>query len=142
MESIKHKMMCLQRETSEAYGKSHQLQDEGNTYIKEAARYEKLVIEINKEINRVEDNLDSYLTSFKEMSEKLEVTNKEGNDYELQVSALKRRIALVEEERGRISEKQTDSENKLEEYQQVTKLQLRFISLLVILPSNITSQKI
>ena len=39
------------------------------------------------------------MTSTKEMSEKLEVTSKEANDFELQVGALKRRIALVEGER-------------------------------------------
>ena len=54
------------------------------------------------------------------MSEKLEIADKEGNDFELQVSALKRRIALVEEEKRRINEKQSESEAKLEEYQDVS----------------------
>jgi len=75
MESIKHKMMCLQRETSDAFGKAEKLQLEGDKYVKEADKYEKLVIEINKEINRVEDTLDANLTSYKEMSEKLELTD-------------------------------------------------------------------
>ena len=114
MESIKHKMQCLQKETSDAYEKAQQLDQEGEQFVAEFEKFEKLILEINKgkifgkwkavfhiflEINAVEDKLDSHMTSSKEMSEKLEVTSKEANDFELQVGALKRRIALVESER-------------------------------------------
>ena len=119
MESIKHKMMCLQRETSDAFQKAEQLQYEGSKFIKECDKFDKLILEINKEINQKEDNLDCHLTSYKELSEKLEITSKEGNEFELQVKALKRRVALVEGERQRTAEKQKESECKLEEYQAI-----------------------
>ena len=117
MESIKHKMQLLQKETTDAFEKAAQLDGEGEQFVHECEKFEKLILEINKgislyslrvlycftfysqEINAVEDKLDCHMTSTKEMSEKLEVTSKEANDFELQVGALKRRIALVEGER-------------------------------------------
>jgi hypothetical protein len=56
------------------------------------------------------------------MAEKLEVTNKTGNDFELQMGALKRRKALVQEEKKRCETKSSDSERKLTEYQEVSSI--------------------
>ena len=50
---------------------------------------------------KVEDNLDITMSAQKETADKLEIADKESIDAELQVGALKRRLALLEEEASR-----------------------------------------
>ena len=50
---------------------------------------------------QVEDNLDITMSAQKETADKLEIADKESIDAELQVGALKRRLALLEEEASR-----------------------------------------
>ena len=50
--------------------------------------------------------MDQYLTEIKENQDKLEIVNKESIEAELQVSALRRRLALAEEEKRRADDKQ------------------------------------
>ena len=68
--------------------------------------------EINKEINAVEDDLDHDLTEYKEVHEKLETVQKESREAELQVNALRRRLALAEEEKTRCEEKTWEAQDK------------------------------
>ena len=127
MESIKHKMASLQkyctnknlflkfltRETRDAADVKQRLLDEASSFQNTAEKYEKLIIEINKEINSVEDELDRDLTEYKDIQEKLEIAQKESREAELQVSALRRRLALAEEEKHRCEEKTLLTQQKL-----------------------------
>ena len=72
-----------------------------NKRWKAASKFEKEVDTIQREIAKVEDNLDIAMSSTKETADKLELADKEAIDAELQVGALKRRLALLEEEASR-----------------------------------------
>ena len=66
-----------------------------------AAKFEKEVDEIQRKIAKVEDQLDIAMSFTKDTADKLEIADKESIDAELQVGALKRRVALLEEESAR-----------------------------------------
>ena len=100
------------RETRDAAGVKQHLLDEANNYQSNCERYEKKIIEINKEINAVEDDLDHDLTEYKDVHAKLEIAEKESREAELQVNALRRRLALAEEEKMRCEEKTWEAEDK------------------------------
>lgn len=51
MESIKHKMQLLQKETTDAFEKAAQLDGEGEQFVHECEKFEKLILEINKGIS-------------------------------------------------------------------------------------------
>ena len=48
MESIKHKMQLLQKETTDAFERAAQLDGEGEQFVSECEKFEKLILEINK----------------------------------------------------------------------------------------------
>merc|ERR1739848_485633 len=66
-----------------------------------AKKFEKEVYEIQRKITKVEDELDITISKTKDTSEKLEIADKEAIDAELAAAALKRRVALLEEEADR-----------------------------------------
>merc|ERR1719443_2040764 len=82
---------------------------------KAAAKFEKEVDEIQRKIAKVEDQLDIAMSSTKDTADKLEVADKESIDAELQVGALKRRLALLEEEAARNKSKLQENIEKCNE---------------------------
>ena len=101
MESIKHKMDTMVKEKDAAIEKAMGFEAETGDLVKAAAKFEKEVDEIQRKIAKVEDNLDITMSAQKETADKLEIADKESIDAELQVGALKRRVALLEEESAR-----------------------------------------
>merc|ERR1712130_307187 len=119
MESIKHKMECLVKEKDEAAVKADEAEKIAAQFTSEANRYEKEVDKTQRAIAKVEDQLDETISSHKNTQDRLEVVDKEVVDAELQVGALKRRIALLEEETGRSGARL--KETQLEEAQEIAK---------------------
>ena len=130
MESIKHKMDTMVKEKEAATDKANSLEAEAQEYEKTAAKFEKEVSEIQRKIAKVEDDLDITISVTKDTAEKLELADKvsfrrehfliykiwrhrrdfylffqEAVDAELQAGALKRRLALLEEETMRNKER-------------------------------------
>jgi len=101
MESIKHKMDTMVKEKDAAISRATGFEAEAEELEKTAQKFEKEVSEIQRKIAKVEDQLDITISSTKETGERLEVADKESIDAELQVGALKRRLALLEEESAR-----------------------------------------
>ena len=66
MESIKHKMECLQREAVEAHKVKQKFLNDEENFSKQAIKYEKLILEVTKEINSEEEKLDQSLTEIKD----------------------------------------------------------------------------
>ena len=66
MESIKHKMQCLQNEAVEAHKIKQKYLNEEHEFSKQAEKYEKLILQVTKEINQEEEKLDKNLTEIKE----------------------------------------------------------------------------
>ena len=102
MESIKHKMDTMVKEKDSATEKAIALEAETKEYQKTGAQFEKEVSDVQRKIAKVEDELDITISSTKDTAEKLELADKEAVDAELQAGALKRRLALLEEETARV----------------------------------------
>ena len=69
-----------------------------NTICIKHRKYEKMILEITKEINSEEELLDANLTSFKDIQEKLEIAQKESVEAELQAwfsTKINRKILMV-----------------------------------------------
>jgi len=113
MESIKHKMECLVREKDEANQRAEQAETEGGQFEVEAQRYEKEVDKVQRAIAKLEDQLDETISCHKTTQDRLEVVDKEVVDAELQVGALKRRIALLEEETQRNTQRLQENLEKI-----------------------------
>jgi len=101
MESIKHKMDTMVKEKDAAVEKAVGFESETGEFEKAASKFEKEVDDIQRKIAKVEDQLDICMSSTKDTADKLEIADKEAIDAELQVGALKRRLALLEEESAR-----------------------------------------
>ena len=101
MESIKHKMDTMVKEKDAAVEKAVGFESETVSLEKSATKFEKEVDEIQRKIAKVEDQLDICMSSTKETADRLEIADKEAIDTELQGGALKRRVALLEEEAAR-----------------------------------------
>merc|ERR1711931_445979 len=71
--------------------------------------FEKEVNEIQIRIAKIEDQLDITMSNTKDTSDKLEIADKEAIDAELQIGALRRRFALLEEEAARNNSKLQDN---------------------------------
>ena len=102
MESIKHKMDTMVKEKDAATEKAVALEAEASEYEKTGTKFEKEVSDVQRKIAKVEDELDITTSATKDTAEKLEHADKEAVDAELQAGALKRRLALLEEECARV----------------------------------------
>jgi len=105
MESIKHKMDTMVKEKDGATERAIAFEADSGEYEKTALKFEKEVNDVQRKIAKVEDALDNTISGTKDTAEKLELADKEAVDAELQAGALKRRLALLEEEGSRVKER-------------------------------------
>ena len=124
-------MECLVREKEDASNRATEAEKIGAEFETEANRYEKEVDKTQRAIAKIEDSLDVTISTHKETQDKLEIIDKEVVDAELQVGALKRRIALLEEETGRSS---TRLKENLEKISTIERVKL----LIVLIPQKST----
>ena len=115
MESIKHKMDTMVKEKDAAVTRATNFETEAEELEKTAQKFEKEVSEMQRKIAKVEDQLDITISSTKETAERLEIADKESIDAELQVGALRRRVALLEEESARNKAKLQENIEKCNE---------------------------
>ena len=101
MESIKHKMDSMVKEKEVATTRADTFEAESSEFEKVATKFEKEVSDVQRKIAKTEDTLDINISTTKDTAEKLELADKEVVDAELQAGALKRRVALLEEESAR-----------------------------------------
>merc|ERR1712088_7781 len=86
MDSVKNKMESLVKDKEEATKLAETLNNE-------------------RDIAKLEMELDDVITATASANEKLEVASKTASDAELEVSALVRRVQLLEEETKRVTER-------------------------------------
>ena len=95
-------MDTMVKEKDVATEKAVAFESELSEYEKAASKYDKEVNDVQRKIAKVEDELDITISATKDTAEKLELADKEAVDAELQAGALKRRLALLEEEGARV----------------------------------------
>jgi len=106
-------MEALVKEKQESTEKAEGLEADKKKLDEECANYDKKINDVNKEIAALEDELDKTVTKTADGSEKLEAASKTASDFELEVSALVRRVQLLEEETVRVNERLSEVVSKL-----------------------------
>lgn len=113
MESIKNKMESLVKEKEDCTKTAEALEEEVQGFKSKANECEKKVSEDERIISNLEGDLDDTMTNQLKAHEKLEVAQKTAADAELEVSALVRKIQLLEEETTRVNDRLNEVLEKL-----------------------------
>merc|ERR1712226_1084263 len=100
------------KEKEAATKKAVQLEAEAKEFEAAGSKFEKEVSDVQRKIAKLEDELDITVSSTKDTQEKLELADKDVVDAELQAGALKRRLALLEEETARVKERLQENVEK------------------------------
>jgi len=113
MESIKNKMESLVKEKEDSTEKAEALEADINSLKQKAVDHEKKSTENERLISNLEGELDTCLTATADAHEKLEEATKVASDAELEVSALLRRLQLLDDETARVTERLDEVLEKL-----------------------------
>ena len=117
MEAIKLKMDALVKDKLELLKASASSEETTKDFDSKCRESEKQIRTLEKAIANTEDNLDTTLTNYIEATEKLETAQATATASELDVSALNRKIKLIEEESARVEERYKETIAKLSEYE-------------------------
>jgi len=113
MDSVKNKMESLVKDKEDATKVAEGLEDTQKQLNEKCANFDKQIHENEKEIARLEMELDDVITATASAHDKLEIASKTATDAELEVCALVRRVQLLEEETTRVTERLTEVVDKL-----------------------------
>jgi len=113
MESIKNKMESLVKEKDDATKLAEGLEADATKLKDQENEHGKKITEAERFISNLEAELDDATTATASAHEKLEVAAKTASDAELEVSALVRRIQLLEDETKRVNERLNEVLDKL-----------------------------
>lgn len=106
-------MESLVKEKDESTAIAEGLEQDAIGLKEKQTTYEKKITEDERNISNLEGELDDTVTSTIAAHEKLEVAAKTASDAELEVSALVRRIQLLEEETKRVNERLSEVLDRL-----------------------------
>lgn len=106
-------MESLVKDKEEATKHAESLEDDKKQLDVKCNGFDKSIHDNEKEIARLEMELDDVITATTSAHEKLEIASKTASDAELEVSALVRRLQLLEEETTRVTERLTEVVDKL-----------------------------
>jgi len=113
MESIKNKMESLVKEKEESTTLAQDLESDVQKLKDAEGSHQKRITELEREIGHCEGALDDNMTATATAHEKLEVAAKTATDAELEVSALVRRIQLLDDETKRVNDRLKEILDKL-----------------------------
>jgi chromosome segregation ATPase len=113
MESIKNKMEQLVEEKQKATETAEGLEADKVKLEERCQNFERSIDKVNKDIANLENELDTTVTATIAASESLESASITASDFELEVSALVRRVQLLEEETTRVNERLNEVVAKL-----------------------------
>lgn len=106
-------MESLVKEKDDSISTSEALENDVKDFVNKAKEYDKNISEKEKMISNLEIQLDDTMTKTIQKNEKLEVASKTASDSELEVSALVRRVQLLDEETTRVNERLIEVLDKL-----------------------------
>jgi len=106
-------MESLVKEKEESTQKAEALEADINDLKQKAQDYERKSTENERMISNLESELDTCLTATADAHEKLEDATKVASDAELEVSALLRRLQLLDDETARVTERLDEVLEKL-----------------------------
>jgi len=117
MEAIKQKMDALVTEKKQLLGDAQACEDVIAEQKKIGESFSKDIRASEKAINKFEENLDDTMTAQVTALEKLEEATTTASHAELEVSALERKIKLLEDEQSKVDERYKQTIAKLAEYE-------------------------
>jgi len=117
MEAVKHKMDSLVLEKKRLIEEALAYENEVSKYKEEADQFDKKVRNLEKDISKTEEALDDAMTASVAASEKLEEATTTASHAELEVSALVRKIKLLEDESVKVDERYRETISKLTDYE-------------------------
>merc|ERR1712024_143014 len=106
-------MESLVKEKEESTQKAEALEADINDLKQKAQDHERKSTENERMISNLESELDTCLTATADAHEKLEDATKVASDAELEVSALLRRLQLLDDETARVTERLDEVLEKL-----------------------------
>lgn len=110
-------MTVLTQETETAMKRSRAANADMKNEMDRFESYEDEVYSAQKKVAQLEEELDQAATNIKLSSERAEENDKVIVDLELQITALNRRISLLDDEKKRFSEKTRINTSKLAEFE-------------------------
>jgi len=113
MESIKNKMEALVSEKEEKTKQAIALEDDKAQFDAKSSTYDRQINDVNKKIASLEEELDNVITDTVKANENLDAATNTANDSELEVSALVRRVQLLEEETTKVNSRLEEVLEKL-----------------------------
>jgi len=108
MESVKHKMEDLVNRKEEALAIAIGFENAMSSLADKKSKLDADITKAERQINVFEEQLDSTVTKTLNDCERLEIADRTATDAELEVSALVRRVQLLEEETVRVNERLVD----------------------------------
>merc|ERR1712088_153109 len=113
MDSVKNKMESLVKDKEEATKLAETLENDRVLLDEKCQKSVTGISNNERDIAKLEMELDDVITATASANEKLEVASKTASDAELGVSALVRRVQLLEEETKRVTERLAEVVDKL-----------------------------
>jgi len=113
MESVKHKMETMISQQQQALQEALTLEQDTKVLKESSSNHDKEIKILERDIAKLEEELDLALTETDQKTEKLEEANKIATAAEQEVQSLERKIALIEDETKRIQSRLLDTTKKL-----------------------------
>jgi chromosome segregation ATPase len=117
MEAVKHKMDALVTEKKKLIESANKCEEEMKIYKGKGDETDKGIRSVEKLISKAEESLDDTMTANVTAAERLEEAETTASHAELEVSALSRKIRLLEDEQSKVDERYKETVSKLADYE-------------------------
>merc|ERR1712110_159371 len=113
-EAVKHKMDALVTEKKKLIESANKCEEEMKIYKGKGDETDKGIRSVEKLISKAEESLDDTMTANVTAAERLEEAETTASHAELEVSALSRKIRLLEDEQSKVDERYKETVSKLD----------------------------
>lgn len=117
MEAVKHKMDDLVTQKKTLVEAANKFEADINTFKSKGDETDKAIRAVEKQISKAEESLDDTMTANVTASERLEEAEQTASHAELEVSALVRKLKLLEDESKKVDDRYKETVSKLAEYE-------------------------
>jgi len=117
MEAVKHKMDDLVTQKKTLVETANKYEADINVYKAKGDETDKGIRAVEKQISKAEECLDDTMTANVTASERLEEAEQTASHAELEVSALVRKLKLLEDESKKVDDRYKETVSKLAEYE-------------------------
>jgi chromosome segregation ATPase len=117
MEAVKHKMDDLVTQKKTLVETANKFEADITAFKSKGDETDKAIRAVEKQISKAEESLDDTMTANVTASERLEEAEQTASHAELEVSALVRKLKLLEDESKKVDDRYKETVSKLAEYE-------------------------